>query len=339
VQLAEHCGYYTETSYAGRTPKKLPPLPFETSYSSWNDKLRTLGFDFGATFRNSTSIHADGTSHHVKADISIAQECGLMTGESRYVIHPTNIDSCLQLSVMAIANGRIEDVMHGTVLTRFDDLVIWPPTPADIMSKKLVLTSWTKRDGIRSSICEAQLVGHDGRLLSYFEGFQCVAYEAAQLSSAKCLDEDLYASENWELDIDYLRSLTTTGTMLPLSMQRYLELFLHKDATMRMLLVGNALSQYLPNRGFATSVTIVIDNPMEFEQCERAHIGGKATKVLRKADFFSRDQLAEYDGKYDVIICVPETCMDETLYNLRPLLRQYGQLLTVQSRDRKDASI
>jgi hypothetical protein len=298
-----------------------------------------LGFDFGATFRNSTSIHADGTSHHVKADISIAQECGLMTGESQYVIHPTNIDSCLQLSVMAIANGKIEDVMHGTILTRFDDLTIWPPTPADIMSKELVLTSWTKRDGIRSSICEAQLVGHDGRLLSYFEGFQCVAYEAAQLSSARCLEEDLYASENWELDIDYLHSLTTTGTMLTLSMQRYLNLFLHKDATMRMLLVGGSLLQYLQNRGFATNVTVVIDSPTELEQCEQGHIGDKTMKVLQKADFFFRDQLAQHNGKYDLIIYVPDSSVDETLYNLPPLLKQHGQLLTVQNRDRKDASI
>jgi hypothetical protein len=262
-----------------------------------------------------------------------------MTGESRYVIHPTNIDSCLQLSVMAIANGRIDDVMYGTVLTRFDDLTIWPPTSADIMSKDLVLTSWTKRDGIRSSICEAQLVGHDGRLLSYFEGFQCVAYEAAQLRSAKRLEQDLYASENWELDIDYLRSATTTGTMLELSMQRYLGLFLHKDATMRMLLVGGALLQYLPSRGFATSVTVVVDSPTELEKCEQADIGDKAMKVLLKADFFSSDQVTQHNGKYDLIIYVPDNSVDETLYNVRALLKQQGQLLTLQSRDRKDVRI
>jgi hypothetical protein len=240
---------------------------------------------------------------------------------------------------MAIANGRIEDVMHGTVLTRFDDLTIWPPTPEDITSKELELTSWTKREGIRSSICEAQLVGQDGRLLSYFEGFQCVAYEAAQLSSARCLKEDLYASENWELDIDHLRSLTTTGTMLSQSMQCYLGLFLHKDPTMRMLLVGSALFQYLPNRGFANSVTVVIDSPTELEQCEHAQIGDKAMKVLQKADFFSRDQLAQHNEKYDLIIYVPDTSVDETLYNLRPFLKQHGQLLTVQSQDCKNASI
>ncbi|KAF2682950.1 putative polyketide synthase [Lentithecium fluviatile CBS 122367] len=318
----------------GRDPKPLPRLPYSTPYKSWNDKLRTLGFDFGASFQNSTVVRADGTSHHVQADIRIAQKCGLISGEeSRYVMHPANIDSCLHLSLMAIPNGRVDDVTAGVVLTHFDELTIWPPAPEDLASTELTVACWTKRKGVRSSICESQLVGHDEKLLAHFDGFQCVAYEVAKLRGVDDLQQDLYAKEHWELDVRYLRNAVVAGTTPELSTRRFFELFVHKDATMRILLLGGMLLQYLPEHRFGVRITVLVDSQEEVERLGQVHVGENGVDILRLTDFPSIHDVLEDGEAYDLIICAPDVAVVDMLSSLRPLLKHQGELLTLQNRD------
>ncbi|MCJ1251645.1 hypothetical protein MMC30_008880 [Trapelia coarctata] len=195
----------------GREPQTPPELPLRSTYASWNERLRALGFDFGSTFQSISEIRTNGRTYAAASDMIVKQDCGIMNGESRYALHPACIDSCLQILIASIHAGRLGEVACGTVLTHFDEVSIWPPTPDQIGETSARAYAWTTKRGNRTCLSNAQLVAHDGELLADFVDVRSVSYEAAipqQLQGDSGVDK--YMQLMWEEDIAYPWSATTS---------------------------------------------------------------------------------------------------------------------------------
>lgn len=317
-------------TYPERKPQSVPTLGIQSSYKSWNDKLRTLGFDFGSTFRNSNFINTDGVSYTASADICIKQECGLIKGESRYIVHPTILDSCLQTSVMALHKGDLDTVTCGTVLTHFDEVTIWAPTRKQMENFDATATCWTKERGIRTSICDAQIVAHDGELIADFEGFQCSAYEAAKLRDSQELQKDLYTKTQWEMDLDYLNHSLAMEAMPQTTLRRLFEIFLHKDAAIQVLIVGAEFLEYLPNERRPLHLTVAANSDEETENLQKAYSTGESLRIISLDTLLSRDGKIADLGTFDLMIYSPNARLDNMLVNREALLNPRAHIITFQ---------
>ncbi|KAF2760781.1 hypothetical protein EJ05DRAFT_461353 [Pseudovirgaria hyperparasitica] len=184
----------------GRKPRPIPAMPMRTTYKSWNERLRSFGFDFGPSFRNTMFLNVDGITHCATADIAIKKESGTITDESRYCIHPVSLDSCLQITSAAIVAGRLAEVTAGTVLTFFDEVSIWPPRDAQLETTGAMSHVSVSAKGSRSFLVDAQMIAHDGELIADFSQIRCLYYEAA-IPQSSIQPEPTYMQQKWLPDI------------------------------------------------------------------------------------------------------------------------------------------
>jgi acyl transferase domain-containing protein len=108
-----------------QTPRKVPSFNRRATGKAWNQALKSVGFDYGPSFQDMEDVRSDGKQFHAVASSLVKTESGMVQGESRYVVHPATIDSCLQLIIVSIYAGRIEDVTCGAVPIQVDEVSIW----------------------------------------------------------------------------------------------------------------------------------------------------------------------------------------------------------------------
>lgn len=84
-----------------------------------------------------------------KGDMGIGQSCGLMDDESRYVFHPTVLDSCLPITFEMIYQGRLDEFCCGLIPTYFAEAMIFPSS-ADQLANRCSVQTWAPNIGNRS---------------------------------------------------------------------------------------------------------------------------------------------------------------------------------------------
>lgn len=189
----------------GQKRRPVPNLPQRTSGRFWNQALKDVGFDYGATFRDMNDIRSDGKNFVAGCETSLKQDSGIMVGESRHVLHPSTTDSCLQLIIVSIYAGRMNDMKCGAVPIQVDEIAIWPPTAEQVASDKASVFSWTDQRGFRSFVSGSKLFTQSGDLLMDIKDMRCVAYEAA--APPRLLDATKtqpYMRMVWKQDVDLL---------------------------------------------------------------------------------------------------------------------------------------
>jgi acyl transferase domain-containing protein/NADPH:quinone reductase-like Zn-dependent oxidoreductase len=191
----------------GQPAKEVPHMSQRATGKAWNQALKDVGFDYGPSFQDMENIRTDGQKFHAASQSTIKTESGMMTGESRYVLHPATIDSCLQLIIVSIYAGKIQDMTCGAVPIQVDEVSIWAPTEEQLKNPEAQAYSWTDQRGIRSFDSGTQLVANDGEVLLSINNMRCVAYEAAvpQKSDA-VIKEQPFMELSWNVDIDTLTS-------------------------------------------------------------------------------------------------------------------------------------
>ncbi|KAI4159807.1 MAG: hypothetical protein LQ342_006318 [Letrouitia transgressa] len=221
----------------GEKPKKIPNLPQRASGKSWNQGLRDVGFDYGPGFQDMTDIHSDGKNFMAASDTVVKQACGDMIGESRHVLHPGTVDSCLQLIIVSIYAGRLNDMACGAVPIQVDEVAIWPPTPEQLKNPAAKAFSWTDHRGIRSFQSGSQLTAFDGEVLMDITDMRTTAYEAALPPKADdAAETQPFMEMVWKCDID---SLASTSQLQQVDVNRIVELAAHKNPSIRVLEIGS----------------------------------------------------------------------------------------------------
>ncbi|KAF5015518.1 hypothetical protein F66182_13124, partial [Fusarium sp. NRRL 66182] len=145
----------------GQTPRKIPNLPQRATGKAWNDGLKEVGFDYGPSFQGMVDVQSDGKNYIAATHFDIKQESGVLEGESRYVLHPGTVDLCLQLIIVSIYAGKLNDMTCGAVPIQVDEVAIWPPSEEQLKNPAATAFSFTDQRGIRSFVSGSQLVSND----------------------------------------------------------------------------------------------------------------------------------------------------------------------------------
>lgn len=242
-----------------RTPRPIPHFSQRASGKAWNQALRDVGFDYGATFQDMDNIRFDGKNYHAACDTNIKQIVDPSLGESRYVLHPASIDSTLQLCIAAIYAGRTQAMDCGVVPVQVDEVTIWPPTKQQLDTQKAIAYAHVHKRGLRTSESTVQMMSaENGEMIMEITNLRATAYEAAVPPKAEsALVDAPYGKMTWDLDIDIVenRQGLTTADLVNLA------LFKHPNFKVVELGFKNAAS--VLNRNPEALWTIIITSDEE----------------------------------------------------------------------------
>ena len=309
----------------GQAPRKVPNLPQRASGKSWNQALREVGFDYGEGFQDMQDIRSDGKNFVAASKTVVKQETGFMVGESRHVLHPGTVDSCLQLIIVSIYAGRLADMACGAVPIQVDEVAIWPPTKEQIENPGATAFSWTDKRGIRSFQSGSQLTASNGELLMDISDIRCTYYEAAvPQKTDDPVDTQPFMKMVWKQDIDRLKS---NEKGIDMNVSQVLELAAHKNPSIKILEIGssNAGAVLSSSKLLNYTVTETSDEALE---ASKAAIESFKNAKSQKVDF--TEDLAEQglvEGAFDFIIAT-ETVQDSSkLSKIRSVLKTGGRAL------------
>lgn len=187
-------------------PRPRVSLNQQASGKEWNQALRSVGFDYGPAFADMTDIGFNGRDYICTCKTQVKQKSGNVVGESRYVLHPGTVDSCLQLMIASIYAGRTKAMAAAIAPIQVDEVCIWKPTEEQIGDA--FATAWVDDRGIRSFVCGNELVSNNGEVLMQMSNMRGTLYEAAvPQSSSGALKPMPYSETVWKEDFQSLTKI------------------------------------------------------------------------------------------------------------------------------------
>lgn len=251
-----------------------------------------------------SDVRSDGKAFAAVARTVLKQDCNTMQGESRHIIHPATVDSCLQLIIVSIYAGRLDDVTCGAVPVQVDEVSIWVPQPHQLAEREAHAYARTSQRGNRSFITHTQLVAQDEELLMDVSNMRCIAYEAAVPQTAhRSTPRQPYMRVEWKADIDHLESPREVDDSPQPTFESLLGLMAHKKASMKVLDLDGAKSAMESFKAHTTlDYTLATNTDESFEVLQGTWKDHPNVNVI-KLDITAG--LVEQDGKpteYDLII-------------------------------------
>jgi hypothetical protein len=232
----------------GRAPDSSLNLPLQSSANTWFKHLHAIGFNYGPSFQNSTVIKSDGKTFAAGSDLMIKQKCGMVTGESRYAIHPVCMDSCLQLHLLAKCAGMLSDVTSGIVPTYFTEVSVFPPSAGQLDNQQASAHALVTKHGARAIVTNSQIVAPDGELIVDFSNVRNVIYDLAKLSQP----QEQYMQMGWKPDVEYFGASQSQLSMLEL-----VELSLYKNPSTRILALDEKLATLVQEVNPAANMEVI----------------------------------------------------------------------------------
>ncbi|KAF2846077.1 putative polyketide synthase [Plenodomus tracheiphilus IPT5] len=230
-------------------PVDLAKLTQRVPGKRWYDAFNRVGFEYGPSFQPLGSIRTNRKHHSAAADVRLETESGLMTGESRYLLHPATIDGCLQLIIISINAGLHKEMQHGVVPIAIEELSIWPSEQTRGSAGHAV--AWTDELDGRYFNTHTKLASTTGQVVLDVKSLRCVSYEAAvPQSSLTPKPREPYMETVWKPDVANLTTEQAIGAYPSIqseqdSIAAVVELIQHKKHLSRALLVGQVDSKTL----------------------------------------------------------------------------------------------
>ncbi|KAG9243665.1 hypothetical protein BJ878DRAFT_509631 [Calycina marina] len=308
---------------------------------AWYAGLSAAGISFGPCFQTLSKVATfkNEEKKYATATIDLCTTKGTMTEESRYIIHPTALDGCLQLSVVAAFEGT-KLASKPFLPVSINKLSVWSSS-SRVVAEDVTIMASGKPFGLRSLCGTAKVFGVDGSLMMSGE-MTFMSLEGDLQHQHTSLLRKPYTSLVWKPDVDRLKAanfedhaITLTGFQgSPLI--RYMELVVHKGRPIDVLLIGkysDLMVDVLETLGGGNG------NPI-YKSCTVA-IAGEVVDELQKTSPYHHVRFTQFDldslsnNAYDVIILsdLPKTIkLDaELLLQCRTSLRKSGRLLIDES--------
>jgi acyl transferase domain-containing protein len=246
-QWTVHCDGTISANYKNtislNTPVDRTRLTQKMTGKRWYEAFDRVGFHYGNTFNQLQSVRTDRKLHHATGDVLVTQSTKVMTGESRYVIHPSTVDACLQLIIISIHQGKHKEMPYGVVPTRIEEATLFMPKQEDMTVGDAV--AWTDNIDGRYYNTHAKLVGHSGNALLEIQSLRCVAYEAAiPVGTSTKRSAAPVSGTYWKPDVRALRQSSFTELLqepanLKEATSKLIELGDHHHPASKMLIRGS----------------------------------------------------------------------------------------------------
>jgi acyl transferase domain-containing protein len=225
-------------------PFKLDKLHQRTSARRWYESFRLVGFEYGPSFQVLNNVRTNGKDRSAAADVHVTNNCGLITGESRYVLHPSTIDGCLQLLNMSVHSGHHKTMEFGVVPLEMEEISLF--FPGEDYTADGCAVAWTDKVSGRYFNTHIQLLGASGRPILDIKNLRSVSYEAAvpqNLSSPPARQPCTQVS--WKPDITTLSNVQAAGIFPPILSKNQcvammIELLNHKTPIQSATILANA---------------------------------------------------------------------------------------------------
>ncbi|KAL4899855.1 hypothetical protein BDW74DRAFT_188874 [Aspergillus multicolor] len=112
-------------------PSVSPSMPLEektklkrrVASAAWYKALREVGMDYNREFRGLDDVYGDPIKHKATATVKTTK-----VSPSRYVMHPSTIDRCLQVISIAMFHGLARNINIRSLPVLFEDIFIGPET-------------------------------------------------------------------------------------------------------------------------------------------------------------------------------------------------------------------
>ncbi|KAF7906146.1 hypothetical protein EAF00_000425 [Botryotinia globosa] len=238
-----------DTSF-NEPPRSHNKMTQSTSSKRWYSSFSRVGFNYGPSFQGLHNIAAAKGIKEATADVDLTTKSGLMTGESRYILHPSSIDACLQVMIIPLNEGLYKS-MHmqfGCVPIKIEEISLWFPK-TDIESRGKAV-AWSEAFG-RYANNSAQLKGKSGEIILDIRDLRTVTYEAAAPPQAEIekVRPKPYMGVVWKPDIAHLvpedlrptpkdTPITTTAATGLELITKIVDFANHKSPLERVLLLG-----------------------------------------------------------------------------------------------------
>lgn len=109
------------------SPVNLSRLTQRVPGKRWYKAFNRVVFQYRPAFQPLTQIRTNGKNHEAAANVDVATESGVMDGKSRYTLHPSTIDACLQLIIISINTGLHKEMACGVVPLHMEEVNLWFP--------------------------------------------------------------------------------------------------------------------------------------------------------------------------------------------------------------------
>ena len=213
-QWTEHCNgsICAETQRAVRQGSdanefSIDPKSKPVDSASWYEKFADVGLGYGPTFQGLTDIRARPSLNRATATIALhTTEGNVKGGESSYHIHPSTIDFCLQLALIACHAGQPENVRQAFVPVVADEMSLWIPNDEDKAASIGYGQATGELRGLRGAYARTQLFGTSGESLMDIKQLRCVSYNGTSSDGIEVAREarNPYLRLVWKPDIDSL---------------------------------------------------------------------------------------------------------------------------------------
>ncbi|KAK8104667.1 lovastatin nonaketide synthase [Apiospora kogelbergensis] len=162
--------------------------------------LNRVGFRYGASFQTMTqSVRANGKDRWAASGIKVHTR--QTEDESRYMLHPSTIDGCLHVVIMAAHKGLHKEMPWGVIPLRIEDMSIaFPDATAGDLDADASCCAWVDEDANSSRHFwgHAQLRSPSNCLME-IHNLKMVAYEAAvPLSAVEAAPREPYSVVTWK---------------------------------------------------------------------------------------------------------------------------------------------
>ena len=171
----------------------------------WYSAMEAVGLGYGPMFQPLTSIQTHAEKDEAAANVLCSATKDLMTHESEYILHPTALDGCFQLSFLAAHKGEPTTLVKPFLPVTIEQLSLWY-RPRPTSTPQALAYAYGTRRGLRSIHTKLKMVDNDGqRMLRARLKFLSLENSFGKIDEKRARQP--YTRLIWKPDFDRLTSL------------------------------------------------------------------------------------------------------------------------------------
>ncbi|KAM3065606.1 Reducing polyketide synthase boa9 [Clarireedia jacksonii] len=304
------------------------------SARTWYRGFQKVSLNYGRAFNGLSGIGTNPLLREAVANTELLPE-GVSQHDSAYLVHPTAMDTCIQLALIAVHKGSLKDLKKSFVPTSMTNVSLWSWTENDHMvpltDSKGKVFARAAPFGQRVVMGQCQIFSSDNKPLFEIGDLECTQYAEA-LDELGTIDRHPYLRTVWKPDLDKLNADFAVDSLLDLIVHKYPSLDICEilseessisDELQKTLDGGSSLHRYKTYTFHSLEDVDLQPTRLKYE----AFPGVKVQKTNHEDD---------PERKFHLIILTQPQVDESTLSHCKVLLTEDGIILLSKSASRSE---